>query len=111
MNKLRLGVIGAGGIAYRRTIPEVARDVDNCVITSVMDINAETASKVADEFHVPHCCATEAELIARDDADAVAGKAPPEVPIEDGIHSVRLVQAIYRSARERRAIRLDEIEG
>lgn len=71
MSNLRLGVIGAGGIACRRTIPEVVRDLDNVAIASVMDINPATAEQVAKEFDVPHYCSTEAELLDRDDVDAV----------------------------------------
>ena len=71
METLRLGVIGAGGIALRRTIPEVVRDVRNVEIVSVMDIDPAAAEKVAAQFGVPHSCATEEELLARDEVDAV----------------------------------------
>ena len=79
MSELRLGVIGAGGIAYRRTIPEVVRDAENVKVTSVMDISAESAEKVANEFGVPHFCTTEADVLSRDDVDAVYIATPQNV--------------------------------
>ena len=79
MNRLRLGVIGAGGIARRRTIPEIVRDLDNVVVSSVMDIDAGAAEQVAGQFGVPHHCDTESELLARDDVDAVYIATPQNV--------------------------------
>ena len=85
MSELRLGVIGAGGIAYRRTIPEVVRDLDDVTVTSVMDINPEAAEKVAREFSVPHHCTTAAELLSRDDVDAVYIATPQNMHCEQTI--------------------------
>lgn len=79
MEKMRLGVIGAGGIAYRRTIPEIVRDLERCEVTSVMDIDAGAAEKVAGEFKVPHYCLSEDELLAREDVDAVYIATPQNV--------------------------------
>ena len=41
MSKVKWGVIGAGGIALRRTIPEAIRDASNIELVSVMDPHAE----------------------------------------------------------------------
>ncbi len=50
-NKIRWGVIGSGGIARRRTIPEGIVHADNAVLASVYDINGEVNRAVADEFN------------------------------------------------------------
>jgi len=89
MTKLRLGVIGAGGIAYRRTIPEIVRDLDTCIITSVMDINPESAEKVAREFSIPHYCTNEEELLARDDIDAVYIATPQNLHCRQTVAAAR----------------------
>ncbi len=68
--KIRWGVIGCGGIAARRTIPEFKNMVSNAEIISVMDISKERAEDVARKFEVSHYCTTEKELLARD-IDAV----------------------------------------
>jgi predicted dehydrogenase len=50
-NKIKWGVIGSGGIARRRTIPEGIMHADHAVLTSVYDINAEANTSVAKEFN------------------------------------------------------------
>ena len=45
MKKLRWGVIGAGGIADRRTIPGMML-AKNAELIAVMDINAEQVEKI-----------------------------------------------------------------
>jgi predicted dehydrogenase len=62
---VRWGVIGCGGIAARRTIPEFKRMVSNAEIVSVMDVSAKRAEEVAKQFGVAHWCATEQELLAQ----------------------------------------------
>ena len=51
---VRWGVIGCGGIAARRTIPEFKKMVSNAQIISVMDISAERAKEVAEQFDIGH---------------------------------------------------------
>jgi predicted dehydrogenase len=67
---VKWGVIGAGGIASRRTIPEFVKMAKNAELVSVMDINIESAKAVAEKYKVPHFCSTEKELLAQD-IDAV----------------------------------------
>jgi len=69
-SKIRWGVIGCGGIAARRTIPEFRSMVSNAELVSVMDLDPDRAADVAKRFDVPHFCTTESELLARD-LDAV----------------------------------------
>jgi predicted dehydrogenase len=49
-NKIKWGVIGSGGIARRRTIPEGIMCADNAVLDSLYDINSEVNADVAREF-------------------------------------------------------------
>ncbi len=63
---IKWGVIGCGGIAARRTIPEFKKMVSNAELVSVMDIDPKRAREVARQFEVPHYCSTEAELLAQD---------------------------------------------
>jgi|WetSurMetagenome_2_1015567.scaffolds.fasta_scaffold01257_9 predicted dehydrogenase len=49
--KVKWGVIGSGGIAKRRTIPEGIAPAENAELISVYDINAEINKAVANEFH------------------------------------------------------------
>ena len=78
MNRpIRWGVIGCGGIAARRTIPEFNANVRNAELVSVMDVDAGRAAAVATQFAVPHHCTTEAELLSQN-LDAVYIASPPQ---------------------------------
>jgi hypothetical protein len=55
---LRWRVIGCGGIAARRTIPEFKKMASNSELVSVVDINPQCAKEVAAQFGAPHSCAT-----------------------------------------------------
>jgi predicted dehydrogenase len=68
--KLRWGVIGACGIAKRRTIPEGIIPAKNAKLVAVMDVDQEGAKAAAKQFKAK-CCATEQELLARKDVDAI----------------------------------------
>jgi len=64
--KVKWGVIGAGGIAYRRTIPEGITQAANAELHAVMDVDIEPTRKIAEEFHAPR---------AYDSIDALAADA------------------------------------
>jgi len=49
-NSIKWGVIGSGGIARRRTIPEGITNSDLAELISVFDINLEVNKEVANEF-------------------------------------------------------------
>jgi predicted dehydrogenase len=51
-DKIRWGVIGSGGIARRRTIPEGIIPAENARLISVYDINHEVNKSVADDFNI-----------------------------------------------------------
>jgi predicted dehydrogenase len=50
-NKIRWGVIGSGGIARRRTIPEGIMTAKNAILVSVYDINTKVNEEVAKQFN------------------------------------------------------------
>ncbi|MDQ0231722.1 Gfo/Idh/MocA family protein [Metabacillus malikii] len=54
MSKLRIGIIGVGGIAQGRHIPAFQSLKDDCVITAVSDVNLERAKEVAENFQITH---------------------------------------------------------
>ncbi len=67
--KIKWGVIGSGGIAKSRTIPEGIIAADNATLITVFDVNAKVNLEVAQKFNVK-AAATIDELLA-DDIDAV----------------------------------------
>jgi predicted dehydrogenase len=67
---VRWGVIGSGGIARRRTIPEGITQAAGGKLVAVYDVNAAANREVAAQFAAA-ACAGEPELLARKDVDAV----------------------------------------
>jgi len=65
---VRMGVIGAGGIAYRRTIPGMLK-AKNVKLTAVMDV--VRIKDIAEEFKVPNYYTREKDLLNDPDVDAV----------------------------------------
>lgn len=63
--KKKWGVIGSGGIARRRTIPEGIMKADNSELCCVYDVNTAINEEVAKEFGAT-ACATLDELLASD---------------------------------------------
>ena len=72
MKKLRWGVIGAGGIADRRTIPGMML-AKNAELIAVMDINAEQVEKIRQKYGAKRGYTKEEDLLADPEVDAGAG--------------------------------------
>ena len=68
--KSKWGVIGCGGIAYRRTIPGMMLS-ENSELVAVMDTNFEAAEKVKEEFGAKYAFRTVEEVLALEEIDAV----------------------------------------
>jgi predicted dehydrogenase len=51
--QIKWGVIGSGGIARRRTIPEGIIPAENAKLVSVFDIDEKSNRTVAEEFDAP----------------------------------------------------------
>lgn len=60
------GVIGCGGIAYRRTIPEGFVNAQNAKLLAVMDVDANKAREVGERFGVRYSTNIEDILADRD---------------------------------------------
>ncbi len=50
MDKVRWGVIGATGIADRRTMPEGILPATNSELTAVMDVTEDLAKMASDKY-------------------------------------------------------------
>lgn len=70
MEKVRWGVIGAGGIAERRTIPGMML-CENAELVAVMEINMELAEKCRIKWGCKKAYDSEAALLADSEIDAV----------------------------------------
>ena len=70
MKKIRWGVLGAGGIADRRTIPGMML-CENAELVAVMEINMELTEKLRAKWNCIKAYDNEADLLADPDVDAV----------------------------------------
>ncbi len=68
--KIKWGVIGCGGIAYRRTIPGMMLS-ENSELVAVMDARLDAAEMVKNEFGVKYAFDTIEEVLALEEIDAV----------------------------------------
>ena len=70
MKKLRWGVIGAGGIADRRTIPGMML-AEHAELTAVMEINQELSNSLQKKYGAKRAYTSERDLLADPEVDAV----------------------------------------
>lgn len=82
-NKIKWGVIGSGGIARRRTIPEGIVPAENAQLVSVFDIDAEANDAVAKEFNAS--AFPNLEDLLKSDIDAVYVASPANMHLEQVI--------------------------
>ena len=84
--KIKWGVIGSGGIARRRTIPEGIVVATNAELSVVYDVNQDVNNQVAQEFNVKATNSID-ELLA-DDIQAVYIAAPANLHFEQAMQCV-----------------------
>jgi len=77
--KVRFGVIGAGGIAFRKTIPAMLK-ARNLRVTAVMD--TANVEKVAEAFRIRRAYTTAEDLLADPEVDAVYIASPVHCHLE-----------------------------
>jgi predicted dehydrogenase len=70
MERIRWGVIGAGGIADRRTIPGLLK-AENAELTAVMEINAGFAESLRAKYNAKYAYDSEKALLENPEIDAV----------------------------------------
>ena len=70
MDKIRVGIIGAGNIAQSAHLPAYAKR-DDVEVAALADWNLERAQDAAKKFGVPHAYTTVEELLAHEDVDYI----------------------------------------
>lgn len=74
--KLKIGIIGSGGIAQGCHMPGYASMPDLCEMTWVCDANPETAKAAAEKFNVPNVTTDYRKMLAEGELDAVSVATP-----------------------------------
>lgn len=87
MTKLRMGMIGVGGIAQSRHIPAFKRLSDLVSIEAISDINLATAREASQRFDIPHVFSDYKEMLPY--VDAVTICTPNKFHAEISIEALR----------------------
>lgn len=90
--KIKWGVIGSGGIAKRRTIPEGIVPAENAELVAVYDVNAEVNSAVAKQFNAR--AAGNIEELLKSDIDAVYVASPANMHFEHVLACAKAVKHV-----------------
>ncbi len=86
---IRWAVIGSGGIARRRTIPEGITQASDCALVAVYDVNQQVNREVAAQFGAA-AEGSEQSLLARKDVDAVYIATPASAHYQQVLAASRL---------------------
>lgn len=86
--KVRWGIIGAAGIADRRTIPGLV-EAKNAKLTAVMEINMEIAEKIRAKYNAERAYDNVDDLLADKEIDAVYIASPVIYHKEQAIKAAR----------------------
>ncbi len=87
--KIKIGFVGAGGIAVGCHMPALAAMADRCELTAVCDSNEEKAKTAAEKFEIKNVFKTHQEMLSGSDLDAVIVATPNRFHIEPTIDSFR----------------------
>lgn len=72
METLRVGIIGAGGIAKLAHLPNYRKCGDQVKVVAIADVALERAKEVAKEYSIPHVFESYEEMLERIELDAVS---------------------------------------
>ncbi len=86
--KLKIGIIGSGGIARGAHMKGYASIPDQCEMVAVCDVNPETAQKAADEYSVGKVYTDYKEMLADPEIDAVSVATPNKYHVQPTIDAL-----------------------
>ena len=96
--KLRVGIVGAGGIVRQRHLPGLLA-LPQVEVVAVCNSRPETAQEVAREFHIPDVIDDWAELIDRPDLDIIWIGTPPVLHAPITISALEAGKHVFCQAR------------
>ena len=90
MNKVRIGIIGVGGIAQGAHLPPLTESPD-AVVVALCDINPDTLKRVGNRYNIPedHRFTDFRDLVACPDVDAVEVCTPNNMHVPCAMEAVR----------------------
>lgn len=88
MGKLRIGIIGAGGIASDVHIPNYLKHQEQVELIAIADVAVERAQSVAEKHAIPHAFGSYQEMLEKVELDAVSICVPNKFHAEAAITSL-----------------------
>ncbi len=98
MEKIRIGIVGAGNIVKKRHLPGFGK-FNDVEIAVVCNKNTESAKKVAMEYSIPEVANNWEEITARKDIDAVIIGTPPYMHAPVSIAAIGAGKHVFCQAR------------
>lgn len=95
MSKLRIGVIGAGGIAAKLHFPELAELKDRAEVTVIGGRNENRLNLLRERFDIPRHVTRYDDVIAAPDVDAVVIATPHPQHVSWGIAALEAGKHVY----------------
>lgn len=86
-------IIGAGGIADRRTIPAILKD-ENCQITAVMDRVESVAKSIGEKYGVKYFT-TQEEMLNSVECDAVYIGTPVSCHFDQAMYALKMGKHVF----------------
>jgi predicted dehydrogenase len=87
--KVRIGIIGSGGIAQNAHLPGYTAIPDLCEVVALADINPEAAKTASEKFNVKHVFDNYNSLLEMDEIDAVSVCTPNYVHMDPTIKALQ----------------------
>src|SRR5690349_17491821 len=93
--KFRIGIIGAGGIAAKLHLPEVAEEAGRAQVTLISGRKESRLRTLADKWGVPGITQSYDDVIADDKIDGVIVATPHPSHVEWGVKALRAGKHVY----------------
>jgi predicted dehydrogenase len=96
--KVRIGIIGAGGIVRQRHLPGLLA-LPQAQIVAVCNSHAASAHKIAEEYHIPEVLDEWPEMVGRSDLDVIWIGTPPHLHAPITISALEAGRHVFCQAR------------
>ncbi len=96
--KLRVGLVGAGGIVKQKHLPGL-KALPNVEVIAVCNARTESAQAVAKEFDIPEVFTDWAEMLDRRDIDVIWVGTPPVLHAPITISALEAGKHVFCQAR------------
>jgi predicted dehydrogenase len=96
MQKLRLGVVGCGDVAFRSYLPPLSNFADKAELVATCDVVAERARKAQEQFGARRAHQKIEDLLADDEVDAVINLTPVRYHTAVGMACLQAGKHLYQ---------------